>query len=613
MNNINIFPVFAGSMCVYGKNAVICTVSKKGATSLNSYKIKNKLISHQKIWFLRGIEFLIFAVFYFFWGLKQSYNLLYSETGTKKSKKKKEIKERTANLEKNNATKKSSSTSKIKSKIKFYASKSYTQTIFLFLLAFLCAVFIFGYLSTHLGFWLFSENTSLFVKKLCVGISKIIIFYIFLIILYFFPTVRNFYKFNTAGNIVLNNENDKLKNHRATNFLNFAVFSLLLSYLVISLIGLNISPWLKPFANFGIMLICFSISYELLNLLDSNWMKFKGIILITSWLINSKPAKTELQAVRSAYYEGELMSENKNRELINEQSTGNIALSYVYSEIKEKLLQAGITDKDETEWLIATYLNKPKLEIKFINNITKQQYKELQKILARRLKGEPIAKIFEYTEFYGLKIKVNKNVLTPRQETELLVEQAIKQIGNNNFKVLDLCTGSGAIAIAIAKNTNAKVVASDLSLNAMQIAKENAETNGVKIEFKQSDLFHNFKKKEVFDLIVSNPPYIKTEDIQSLQTEVKDYDPLLALDGGFDGLYYYKKIINEAPNFLMPNGKIFFELGFDQAIKVKKLLTEGFFNIKIAKDYNGISRIIMAEKKPEEPQKRKFFKRFNKK
>jgi len=618
MNNTNIFPVMAGSLCVTDKNTVICSVSKKGAISLHSYKIKSKLIPHQKIWFLRCVKFLIFATFYFFLGLNQSFLLLNNEKTnlknsikTKKNNLSKE-KKNPGNLAKKSSTEKGKKNlKKLGIKFKYFTSKSYVVTTVLIIIAFLCALLIFGYLSTHIGFWIFSDNTSLLVKKFCIGLSKCLIFYLLLITLYLFPAIKNFYKFNTAGNIVLNKENDKLKNHRATNYLNFVIFSLLLSYLVISLIGLNVSPWIKPLANFGIMLICFSVSYELLNLLDSKWIKFKRIILITSWLITSKPAKTELQAVRTALYEGDLMLENISRELTNEQTAGNIALSYIYSEIKDKLLQAGIKDKDEADWLIASYLNVPKLEIKFINSISKQQYKDLQKILSRRLKGEPIAKIFEYTEFYGLKIRVNKYVLTPRQETELLAEYAIKGIGENNFNVLDLCTGSGAIALAISKNTNANVFASDLSTKALEIAKENALSNGVKVDFKQSDLFQNFKKKNYFDIIVSNPPYIKTEDINSLQTEVKDFDPIIALDGGFDGLYFYKKIIKEAPNYLMPKGKIFLEVGFDQSLKVKKLLTEGFINIKIAKDYYGINRIVIAERKPEEPKKRKFFKKLN--
>ena len=227
--------------------------------------------------------------------------------------------------------------------------------------------------------------------------------------------------------------------------------------------------------------------------------------------------------------------------------------------------------------------------------------KDLQKVLKRRRKGEPISKIFGYTEFYGLKILINKNVLSPRQETEILAEQAIKiteraikTIGENNFNVLDLCTGSGAIAISIKKNTIANVVASDISRKALKIAKINAENNSAKIEFVKSNLFQNLKGKQ-FDIIVSNPPYIESEEIKRLQTEVKNYDPKLALDGGNDGLNFYKKIITEAPKHLTPNGRILFEVGYNQSEIVKKLLTENFKDIIIVKDFNNIDRVVMAQ------------------
>lgn len=295
------------------------------------------------------------------------------------------------------------------------------------------------------------------------------------------------------------------------------------------------------------------------------------------------------------------MTENKKQQTLKKDNENDIALSFVYAEFKKKLLDAGIKDKDEADWLIATQLNVPKLKIKFIKHISFKEYKDLQKVLKRRLKGEPISKIFGYTEFYGLKILINKNVLSPRQETEILAEQAIKiteraikTIGENNFNVLDLCTGSGAIAISIKKNTIANVVASDISRKALKIAKINAENNSAKIEFVKSNLFQNLKGKQ-FDIIVSNPPYIESEEIKRLQTEVKNYDPKLALDGGNDGLNFYKKIITEAPKHLTPNGRILFEVGYNQSEIVKKLLTENFKDIIIVKDFNNIDRVVMAQ------------------
>ena len=217
-------------------------------------------------------------------------------------------------------------------------------------------------------------------------------------------------------------------------------------------------------------------------------------------------------------------------------------------------------------------------------------------MLERRVKGEPIDKIFGKTEFYGLTFKVNKDVLTPRKETEILVEEALKIIGKEKLEVLDLCTGSGAIAVSIAKNSAAKVTATDISESALMVAKQNAELSDVKINFICSDLFSDIKKGKKFNVITCNPPYIKSEDIKTLDKEVKDYDPHLALDGGEDGLYFYRKISEEFEEFLAPKGVILLEIGLAQEKSVKKLFSKNKFSVRIVKDYSGIQRIIIAER-----------------
>ncbi|MDD3232259.1 MAG: peptide chain release factor N(5)-glutamine methyltransferase [Clostridia bacterium] len=675
MNNVFLFPALAGNLCIEKNNAVICTVSPKGATEMNSFKLKNQVIPHTNIWFLRGIEYLFFGTYYFFVGLKKSFRILNHNSLNQKSllkttsKKDTSKKTKTKAVSKNSNSVSANSVSTNSSNVLFQYNP-FIITLILMFIAFFVAIIFLGFLPTHLGFGILNKNYSIFVKKLCIALTKIMIFYLILMLIYLIPAMKNLYKFNTAGNIALNSEielsastrdlsmfqtrpfktvlekesikkQDKIKEHRATNYLNFVVFSLLLSYLVISLIGLDISAWLRPFANFLIMIICFSVVYELLFLLDTNWIKHKKYIKFISWLVNSSPSQTELLLARASLCEIKFMMQDYERELIKQNeitASDNVAFSFVYSEIKQKMIENGINDISEVDWLIASYFNLPKYEIKFLTQITKQQQKELLSLLARRIKGEPIAKIFEYTEFYGLKMKVDKNVLTPRQETEILTEIAIKEIkkaernalkkfkhdvkstaekidkkidkvtvksekdskkSGKRIAVLDLCTGSGAIAIAIAKNTTAKVFATDISTQALEIAQTNAKKNNAQIEVKQSDLFSNLKKKQFFDFIISNPPYIKTDKIKTLQIEVRDFDPIISLDGGFDGLYFYKKIANESPPFLVENGKIFLEIGKGQGSKVKKVLAENFTNIKILKDYNHIDRFVIAQKKTE--------------
>lgn len=269
-----------------------------------------------------------------------------------------------------------------------------------------------------------------------------------------------------------------------------------------------------------------------------------------------------------------------------------INLKNVLEDVKSKLKNANKDDFSEAEWLVANVLGVKKFDLKFITTITKKQNTKIKKALKRRINGEPISKIFGFAEFYGLKFFVNKNVLSPRQETELLVENVLKTAKEDD-DILDLCTGSGAIAVAIKKNKNAKVFASDISAKALKIAKFNAKNNNTEINFIKSNLFSNISQK--FDIIVSNPPYIKTKDIKTLDEEVQKFDPILALDGGDDGLDFYKKIIKNAPKYLKQNGKIMFEIGFDQAKIVKNLLTDGFKDIKIIKDYNNNERIVIAE------------------
>jgi release factor glutamine methyltransferase len=242
--------------------------------------------------------------------------------------------------------------------------------------------------------------------------------------------------------------------------------------------------------------------------------------------------------------------------------------------------------------------------------ITEDLISKIDEFLKRRAKKEPLQYILGYTEFYGLKIKVGPGVLIPRPETELLVEEAIKIISNfkfqiSNFKILDLCTGSGCLALALAREfPEARVYGTDTSEVAIRYAKENAEFNRIdNVIFLKGNLFEpiekNFKfqiSNLKFDLIVSNPPYIRKDDIKNLQLEIKNWEPIGALDGGIDGLDYYRAIIPEARNYLNKCGCLIFELGISQADAVKKIAQDaGFINISLIKDYAGIERIFIAK------------------
>ncbi|MBU4321342.1 MAG: peptide chain release factor N(5)-glutamine methyltransferase, partial [Nitrospinae bacterium] len=250
--------------------------------------------------------------------------------------------------------------------------------------------------------------------------------------------------------------------------------------------------------------------------------------------------------------------------------------------------------------------------------------KDIGEILRRRAKREPLQYILGFVEFHGLKIKVGQGVLIPRPETELLAEEAIKRVKSyelrvrnkigiedsklktqdSRLKILDLCTGSGCLALAIAKHfTDADVYGTDISKDAIRYAKENAELNVIKnVTFLKGSLFEPIKQLVTrhsslvtFDVIVSNPPYIRSGDMPNLQPEINKWEPRNALDGGEDGFNYYRAILSEARRYLMISGVIFLEIGEAQAEDVIKI-AEGnaFKNISVIKDYARVERIIAA-------------------
>lgn len=251
----------------------------------------------------------------------------------------------------------------------------------------------------------------------------------------------------------------------------------------------------------------------------------------------------------------------------------------------------------EAEWLVALSLGIKRADVYKTDEIDKKFEKRLFKDLKKRKKGMPLEYVVSSANFYGYDLYVDKNVLVPRPETEELVLLA-KDYIERGQDVLDIGTGSGAIAIAIKKQTDANVFAVDKSRSALKIAKKNAKNNHADIDFAFSDLFSGVRGRK-FDAIIANPPYISRKEYEKLDKTVKNYEPKLALVGGEDGLKLYKRIIKDAPKFLKENGKIFFEIGFDQAEAVSKMLEKDFENIKVKKDLEGNDRMVFATKRRE--------------
>ena len=268
----------------------------------------------------------------------------------------------------------------------------------------------------------------------------------------------------------------------------------------------------------------------------------------------------------------------------------------VYSSVKKRLFDAGITDKAETDWLIASALNKNRNEIFLVDNISDKDIEKINKLVDKRVKRIPLNKILGKQNFYGYDFYINKNVLAPRMETEILVEKCIEKIGANAPQVLDMCTGSGCIAIVVAKETKAKVTAVDICSKALEVAQRNAKELNVKVRFVKSNMFQDLPSTKKFDIILSNPPYIRSEDIPLLDPEVREYEPKKSLDGGRDGLKFYRIIAEQAPKFLKSNGTLMLEIGFDQSEDVVGLLKDSFKNIEVVKDFGDLPRLIIAKK-----------------
>ena len=264
-------------------------------------------------------------------------------------------------------------------------------------------------------------------------------------------------------------------------------------------------------------------------------------------------------------------------------------------EAKTLLDSKGVTHYNDTMFLLENVLGK---RVSLLDNVvlSEEEYNSFMALVKRRAEHEPMDSLLGFTEFMGIDIPFSNATLSPRQETEIMVDNIIRENrGRTNLKVLDLCSGSGCIGLAVAKHLGADVTCVDISSDALANARATAEKNNINVTFVESDLFENVTG--VYDIIISNPPYIPTTDCNNLEKEVMDYDPLLALDGGVDGLDLVRRICEDSINYLAPNGLIYMEYGINQTDDIIALFEKNFDNIEIVKDYSGIDRYIKARKR----------------
>lgn len=261
------------------------------------------------------------------------------------------------------------------------------------------------------------------------------------------------------------------------------------------------------------------------------------------------------------------------------------------------LTDAGVPDAALDAWYLLQMVCRIERSYYYVHgeeDITQDAQKEYEIAVQKRAEYIPLQYIIGEQEFMGLRFKVNSNVLIPRQDTETLVEQVLK-IVKPGMKVLDLCTGSGCVLISVLKNAPELTgVGSDISKTALLVAKENAKMHEVDADWIRSDLFDNIT--ETFDVIMANPPYIPTGEILSLMPEVRDFEPENALDGGADGLDFYRKIAGQVKDYLNPGGYVYMEIGYDQGEAVSELMRNaGFTEVEVIKDLARNDRVVKGK------------------
>ncbi len=254
----------------------------------------------------------------------------------------------------------------------------------------------------------------------------------------------------------------------------------------------------------------------------------------------------------------------------------------------------------EAHLLLRSVLKLSPMDMVLLHNkeVNAKSIKTVRCFAKRRLGGEPIQYILGTQEFMGIEFLISKNVLIPRSDTETLVEVVLQSIGKSGASVLDLCSGSGCVGLGIAyHNKRIYLTGVDISPDAVELSRKNAEKLGVaeRSRFELKDILteHLFGR---YDVITANPPYIRSDVIPTLMREVKDFEPHLALDGGADGLLFYRRITSEAKKLLVTGGLLAFEIGYDQAESVSSLMKESFYDVTVTKDLSGNDRVVSGRK-----------------
>ena len=481
------------------------------------------------------------------------------------------------------------------------------------------AIVIFILLPQFLAGFLPFDKTSAGLEglwfNLIEGGIRLLIFILYLALIALIPDLKRVFMYHGAEHKTiacfeagkpLTVENaracSRVHNRCGTTFL-FLV--MMVSILVFSFANVLAAKWLYTGTGWdgairvGLKLLLLpvvaGVSYEILRLLAKTknpiFYIFKAPGLLLQRLTTREPEDGMIECAIAAFQE--VMAMDADPTLPEKVFAAPCKMSFLLKNTKKRFATQNI-EEDEAEWIFALTLGLPKSAVAGEERILKAaQAKQIIKIVDERLTGRPLWYIVGDTDFYGYKIKVDERVLIPRPETEELAQMVVNA-AEEGQSVLDLCTGSGAIAISVYKELEkagrkVKMTAVDISAEALELAKENAELHEADVLFIQSDLFTRLRGR--FDIIVTNPPYIPTAEIETLQREVKSFEPRLALDGGEDGLAFYRRIAADASKYLNRGGMLIMEVGEGEAEKVAKLFKGSAYSM-IIQDFNGVDRYV---------------------
>ena len=459
-------------------------------------------------------------------------------------------------------------------------------------------------------------------RNLVTGGIRLIILFAYLFLVSLVPDIKRVFMYHGAEHKVitcyeqgeeLTVENarkmSRLHDRCGTSFLVITVFvSLILTAFLPSFDNFNgiLSFLLRFVTRLALLPVVAGVAYEVLKGLAKYDNAFVRIIkkpgLWFQLLTTREPDDSMLEVSLAAFKQVMAMDQDESIPTVsfNIKKDYSLVRCEMLSDLKEgfaigegKSDDSAVLSEAEAvaDWIFVKVLGVTRSELPTLGMIDEQQAKQAKEYAARVKEGEPLQYVLGETEFYGIPMKTDARALIPRGDTEVLVQEALKDLGKGKT-VLDLCTGSGAIAVALALKSGAVVTASDVSEEALSLAKENAEANGAPVTFVQSDLFENVQG--AYDMITANPPYIPTAEIEKLDRFVKR-EPRLALDGGADGLDFYRRLAADAPRYLTEDGILLLEIGFDQGESVPALF-RSIGEVQVIKDLEGHDRVVKVKR-----------------